>query len=65
MPLLSRDYILDMTGPSHVSVWACSRDIVAALGQAGGSPRYTGFPGAAHVGGSRVSPWRRPEAAEP
>ena len=64
MPLLSRDYILDMTGPSHVPVRACSRDIVAALRQAGSSPRYTEFAGEGHLGGSRVFPWNHPEAAE-
>ncbi len=64
MPPLGRDYIPDMTGSSHVPVWACSRDIGAALRRAG-SPRYTESPGEGHVGGSRVFPWRRPEAAAP
>ncbi len=57
MPLWSRDYILDMKGPFHVPVWACSRDIVAAPRQTGSSARYSESPG--------VSLRRRPEATEP
>ncbi len=64
MPLWSRDYILDMKGPSHVPVW-CPRDIVAAPRQTGRRARYTESPGAVYAGGSRVCLRRRPEATDP